>query len=95
MKIYITAIIKAHTVHQEEVRAFLLYLVQETRKEEACIRYDLHLDQTDLNTFIFYEIWKDQEGLDLHNQQPYIKQFGQLANSALQEAPTLYITTKI
>ena len=67
-----TAIIKSKPENIEEVRNIIHNLVQETRKEEACVRYDLH---TTDNVFIIWEEWKDQAGLDIHNNQPYLLDF--------------------
>lgn len=92
MKIYLTAVIKAKEEHRTEVLEALQNMVTETRKEEANELYTLHQGIEDKNQFIFYEIWKDQEGLTLHNQQPYIQAFGALVNEKLQEKPQLYLT---
>ncbi|MCJ0743652.1 putative quinol monooxygenase [Pedobacter montanisoli] len=93
--IYLTAIIKAKPQYLDEVRAVLQRMVTETRKEKACIRYDLHQETTDENIFVFYEIWESKEGLDAHNQQAYILDFGHMAQEKLQQAPTIYLTKKI
>lgn len=95
MSIYLTAVIKAKPEYRKEVAAVLQNMVKETRKEEACIQYDLHQGIEDDNLFIFYEIWKDQQGLDNHNSQPYILEFGQLAQNKLQEQPQIYLAKKI
>ncbi len=92
MKIHLTAIIKAKEEHQTEVLEVLQNMVKETRKEEACELYTLHQGIEDQNEFVFYEIWKSKEGLDLHNQQPYIQAFGTLVDEKLQETPQIYIT---
>ncbi|WP_370901105.1 putative quinol monooxygenase [Chryseobacterium gossypii] len=94
MKIYLTALIKAREEHRAEVLDMLQNMVKETRKEEACELYNLHQGIDDSNLFIFYEIWKSEEGLALHNQQPYIRAFGALADEKLQEKPQIF-TTKI
>ncbi|MCP2028996.1 quinol monooxygenase YgiN [Flavobacterium sp. HSC-32F16] len=70
--ISITAIIKSKPEHLIEVQNMLTHLVTETRKEAACIRYDLHTSE---NVFILWEEWKDQVGLDLHNNQSYLQEF--------------------
>ncbi len=70
--ISITAIIKSKQENKEEIKNMIHHLVTETRKEEACIRYDLHNVE---NTFIIWEEWKDQPGLDIHNNQPYLLDF--------------------
>lgn len=95
MKIHLTAIIKSKAEHQAEVLEVLQNMVKETRKEEACELYSLHQGIEDKNEFVFYEIWKSKEGLDQHNQQPYIQAFGALVEEKLQEKPQIYITNLI
>ncbi|MDX6183421.1 putative quinol monooxygenase [Flavobacterium sp. Fl-77] len=70
--ISITAIIKSKTENREQVQNMLHHLVTETRKEAACVRYDLHATK---NIFIIWEEWKDQDGLDFHNSQIYLQDF--------------------
>jgi len=95
MKIYITAIIKSKPEYTAEVARVFENMVTLTRKETACIQYDLHRSMDDENLFVFYEIWESQQGLNLHNEQPYIKEFGQLANEKLQEKPGIYRLEKM
>lgn len=95
MSICLTAVIKSKPECREEVMAVLQKMVTATRKEEACIQYDLHQGVEDGNLFVFYEIWRDQRGLDRHNSQPYMLAFGELANDSLQEAPQMYVTNKL
>jgi len=92
MKIYLTAIIKAKEEYRNEVLEVLQNMVAETKKEEANELYTLHQGIDDKNHFVFYEIWKSKEGLDDHNQQPYIKAFGDLVEEKLQEKPQIYLT---
>lgn len=89
MKVYLTAIVKAKPEHRETVLSVLLNMVEQTRKEEACLLYNLHNGTDDKNIFFFYEIWESQEGLDAHNQQPYIQEFVKIAGEKLQEAPVI------
>jgi len=93
MKIYLTAVIKAKDEYREEVTSVLQNMVQQTRKEEACELYNLHQGLDDKNLFTFYEIWKTKEGLEAHNEQPYIQAFGNLVEEKLQEKPTILRTT--
>lgn len=92
MKIYLTAIIKAKEEYRTEVLEVLQKMVTETLKEEANELYALHQGIEDKNHFIFYEIWKSEEGLAQHNQQTYIKAFGALVDEKLQEKPEIYLT---
>ncbi|MFN4365779.1 putative quinol monooxygenase [Chryseobacterium hispalense] len=92
MKIYLTAIIKAKEEYRTEVLEVLQNMVKETVKEEANELYTLHQGIENKNQFIFYEIWKSEEGLAEHNQQPYIKAFAELIDEKLQEKPQIFIT---
>ncbi|WP_288243734.1 putative quinol monooxygenase [uncultured Chryseobacterium sp.] len=92
MKIYLTAIIKAKEEYRTEVLEVLQNMVKETVKEEANELYTLHQGIENKNQFIFYEIWKSEEGLAEHNQQPYIKAFAELIDEKLEEKPQIFIT---
>lgn len=92
MKIYLTAIIKAKEEYRNDVLEVLQNMVAETQKEEANELYTLHQGIEDKNQFIFYEIWKSEQGLERHNEQPYIQAFGDLVNEKLQEKPQIYLT---
>ncbi|MCJ7934996.1 MAG: antibiotic biosynthesis monooxygenase [Chryseobacterium sp.] len=92
MKIHLTAVIKSKEEHRTEVLEVLQNMVKETRKEDACELYNLHQGIEDKNQFVFYEIWKSEDGLALHNEQPYIQAFGALVEEKLQEKPQIYTT---
>ena len=90
--ISITAIIKSKQENIEQVRNMIHHLVTETRKEEACIRYDLHTTE---NVFIIWEEWKDQPGLDIHNNQSYLQEFVKQSESLLASPIQVYKTTQL
>ncbi|TZF83560.1 antibiotic biosynthesis monooxygenase [Pedobacter sp. BS3] len=85
MNIYITAIIKSKPEFTTEVKAFLLNLLEQSRKEKAAILYQLHQSIEDENTFFFYENWENQEGLNEHNKQPYFVEFQKVIQEKVQE----------
>lgn len=95
MKIHLTAFIKVKEEFRDEVAVILQDMVYQTKKEDACELYNLHQSLEDQNLFIFHEIWKNKEGLAIHNEQPYIKAFGELVVTKLQEQPTIILTKKI
>jgi quinol monooxygenase YgiN len=95
MPINLTVILKSKTESIETLKFHLLDLVQKTKKEKACVQYDLHQSDQVPNTFIFHEVWENQRGLDHHNQQPYIQSFFQDAKLYLQEEPIIYNTNKL
>lgn len=90
--ISITAIIKSKKENTEVVKEMVHNLVTNTRKEAACIRYDLHY--TD-NVFIIWEEWKDQPGLDMHNSQQYLIDFIADSETLLASPIQVYKTTQV
>ncbi|MEO8533089.1 MAG: putative quinol monooxygenase [Flavobacterium sp.] len=90
--ISITAIIESKPENLTDVQNILTHLVTETRKEAACIRYDLHTTE---NVFIIWEEWKDQIGLDLHNNQSYLVDFITKSESLLSSPVQVYKTTQL
>lgn len=95
MNINLTAIIKSTDGNDAAMKALLLQLLAESRKENACIQYDLHQDQENKNVFIFHEIWESQAGLDLHNSQPHIARFVVDSASIIDGPATLHQTEKV
>lgn len=95
MKINLTVILKSKPENRVLLKSLLLDLVQNSTKEAACIQYDLHQSIEEPNTFIFHEIWENQDGLNLHNQQSYIQSFFEKAKALLQETPIVYKTDKL
>ena len=57
--IKIVAVLRAKAGHEATVKQALLACVEGSRKEEGCTFYDLHIDRTDPQRFLFIEGWKD------------------------------------
>lgn len=90
--ISITALFKSKPENIEQLQSMLNHLVTETRKEAACARYDLHHSE---NVFIIWEEWKDQPGLDIHNNQPYLLDFIAKSESLVAAPIQVYKTLQI
>ena len=95
MSINLTVILKSKPENTALVKSLLLELVQKSTQEAACFQYDLHQNIEEPNTFIFHEIWENQNGLDNHNQQLYIQSFIEKAKTLLQETAVVYYTEKL
>ncbi|OXG03967.1 quinol monooxygenase YgiN [Flavobacterium araucananum] len=91
MSIYLTVIVKTKQEYHQEIKNMLYGLPELSRKEKACIAYDVHQSIDDENTFILNEEWESLEGLDLHNGQPYSKVFFDSFDK-LQEKPIIYLS---
>jgi len=71
----IIAIVQAKEGREKELEQLLLTLVERTRKETGCIRYDLHRHLDRQGKFIFYESWTDSAALEQHRKTPHIAEF--------------------
>ncbi|MDR6942480.1 putative quinol monooxygenase [Mucilaginibacter pocheonensis] len=93
MSIYLTAIIKSKQGYADALKPFLQELVNQSKKEAACLQYDLHQVEDNPEIYIFHEEWQDAAGLQLHNSQPHIQSF--LAVSAeLREGDIIIYKTQ-
>ncbi len=67
------------SIKKEAVNEFIQFaekLVEETRKEEGCISYNLYKNCFGQEAeFVFYEEYKEQAALDFHSKSEYLKQF--------------------
>lgn len=70
-KVTVVAKLKAKSGLEEQVKQELLKMVDETRKEKGCLNYDLHVDEKDPSTFLFYENWVSMMALDNHFQSKH------------------------
>ncbi len=59
----------------ERVEKELLKLIDPTRKEEGCLRYELHQDNQNKECFIFVESWENQALLEAHMQSTHLQNF--------------------
>jgi quinol monooxygenase YgiN len=95
MEINLTVIIKSKPEYREKLKLVLKNLVDNSTKEEACLRYDLHQNIEDPNVFIFHEIWKNKEGQNLHKEQSYSLEFNRTSELFLEEKTVVYSTSRI
>lgn len=56
-KLTCIAKITAQEEHKEMVLSELTKLVLPTQKEQGCINYDLHVDNSNDSIFMFHETW--------------------------------------
>ena len=71
-KCYVTAVISPKAGMEEAVKAEILANIPKVRKEQGCLRYDLHVLAKDGTQFLFYEIWADTAALDAHRKAPHM-----------------------
>ena len=79
MSIHIIARFNARPDTVEALRPLLVGMLEPTRKEAGCLRYELLNDRDASTTFTFVEEWADQAAIDAHMATPHLK--GLVANT--------------
>jgi quinol monooxygenase YgiN len=74
-QITIVCFIQAKQDTKKSVKDQLVNLAERTRQEVGNLNYDLHISDSDDSFFIIYENWCNQESLDSHMAQSYLKEF--------------------
>ena len=70
MHVVATIIAKPESI--DLVESELKKFIAPTLKEEGCTAYDLHRDNNNPATFVFYEEWSSKDLLDKHLQSPHL-----------------------
>ena len=81
--VHVLALFTAAPGKEEELERALAALVEPTRKEAGCIRYDLVQGLGKSAEFAFIEEWESAEHLDAHSQTPHVREAGSKAATLL------------
>jgi quinol monooxygenase YgiN len=73
----------------------LLSLIEPTRQEPGCLRYELLHNATDLADFTFVEEWANPAALDAHSATPHLQTVLAQAPPLLAMAPDIRRYTAI
>ncbi|MCG3158468.1 MAG: hypothetical protein DKINENOH_05112 [bacterium] len=58
---------------EEEMKNHLLSLTAPTLAEPGCLTYELYQSPEKKNEFMRYEVWRNDEALELHKMMPHLK----------------------
>ncbi len=92
--INVIAHIQAKEEHLDAVLAALLKLIEPTRKEAGCLKYELFQDNNNKNLFIFVEQWESHALLQQHLQSEHIAAYIK-ATEGLVDLFVIHETTHI
>lgn len=81
--ITVVAIIRSLPGKEAQTREELIKLIEPTRHEDGCIRYDLHFSQSDPREFMFFEYWTNAEALARHSESAHLRAFKARATELL------------
>lgn len=74
--VHVLALFTAAPGKEEELERVLTALIEPTRKEAGCIRYDLVRGLGKSAEFAFIEEWQSAEHLDVHSQTAHVREAG-------------------
>jgi quinol monooxygenase YgiN len=69
----IVALLNAKAGKEPELEVLLQGLIEPTRAEAGCIRYELHANNEDPGEFTFLEEWTGEEALAAHFESVHIR----------------------
>jgi quinol monooxygenase YgiN len=78
-----------------ELRGRLEDMVERSRAEPGCVRYDLHADVGEPRRFVFVEEWADADALAAHNKAPHLQALLDDLPRLTARSPTAYQLRKI
>ena len=81
--VHVLALFVAAPGKEAELEKALTALIEPTRKEAGCIRYDLVRGLGKSAEFAFIEEWESAEHLDAHSQTPHVREAGSKAAGLL------------
>ncbi len=94
-QITLIAKVKAKDGCQEQLKQLTMAMLEPTRAENGCIKYDLHIHSEDKGSFMFYETWASKEALDEHIATPHLQNFLEKGKDILAEPLDVAIWEKI
>lgn len=85
----VIATLHAQAGKEEALLARLQQMVEETRKEAGCLRYDLQRAADDPAEFVFVEYWRDAQALAEHDASAHMAALGRDLPPLLARAPLI------
>ncbi len=90
-------VIARFKVKESDEQQFVDYaqeLIKQTRKEQGCLYYKFFKEVTDdKNVFLFYEIFENDEALEIHKNSKYLSEFLDNVTSMLYEEPVIEVNS--
>jgi quinol monooxygenase YgiN len=94
-QLYLVATLKAAQGHEDKLLEALQALVPQSRVEAGCIKYDLHVDTTQPELFVVYEIWQDKQAVDQHASSNHFQTFLKTAEPLLAASLEVRVLKRI
>ena len=73
--IVLVVTVKVKPEYAERLKAAMLENAAASAQEEGCHQFDVIVAQDDENTFMFYEVYRDEQALADHRQTPHFLKY--------------------
>ena len=87
-QVTVIATVKVRPEDQDRAVEILERVVAATHREEGCVKYTFHRAMNEPGAFAIVEVWRSQEDLDAHFQEPHMAQIAE-AFGMLSEPPQI------
>jgi quinol monooxygenase YgiN len=94
-RIVVTATLKAKPGKGDELAELLGGLVDAVGPEDGTELFVIHRDTADPDSVFFYEVYRDQDALDVHRKNPALGAGGAALGELLAGAPVLSTFTPV
>lgn len=91
-------VVAKNYVQEDKVNeAIELYkeLVEETRKEEGCIKYELFQDEADSTILAMIEEWESRQALDTHMKSEHFTRIVPQLKPLMRQATDMNVYSKL
>ena len=87
-QVTVIATMRVKPAEEERALAILEGVIASSHGEEGCVKYTLHRASNEPGAFSIVEVWRSQEDLDAHFQEPHLAPIAQ-ALEMLVEPPRI------
>jgi len=78
-------IVKSEAI--EQFFALAKTMVEKSNSEQGCLIYKLYQEVGNPQSFIFYEVYENQDAVNIHNSSPYFKTFIEQISELASDKP--------
>ena len=75
----------------EQFLALAKTMVEKSNSEQGCLIYKLYQEVGNPQSFIFYEVYENQDAVNIHNSSPYFKSFIEQVSELALDKPQVDI----
>ncbi|GKX67215.1 putative quinol monooxygenase [Inconstantimicrobium mannanitabidum] len=91
-------VVAKHFVKEDKINIFLesaKKLVEATRKETGCIKYELHQDIKDPKILTMIEEWEDNQSLDNHMASKHFREIVPMLGTLMEKEAEMNLYKKV